>query len=1201
MTHTGRKLTSWLLTLVMIFTFMPVMTLQARADTEPVATVTVDSTTTEYDNFSDAVEAWSEATEDPVLTLKKHIETDSTIMLTGTKTLDLNGYGIMYVGHANAGVIQINNGNLWIKDSRSTVFNYIDLNGYRGVSVNDNETEDLTAGTGTLEVIGGYITGGNAQAGSGGGVCIHSGSLTLEAGNIVGNIANHGGGVEADADSSVTMIGGRICYNQASIGGGVDALTSNIALNGWVDHNKAATRGGIAVSAPNNAEHPLELGSEVTIIGNINNEGAADNLYLEDGCFFATTGPLSGLAYLGLYGDIDTSTFIDQKIGEVASRNDLERIFCDKPGKAGVIYCDGENDWAYINECYYKVTGTGHTHEAGDLYLSTTAKSFTVTYDANGGSEEMIDWDSPYPAGSNVTVLLNDFTPPEGMGFKEWNTRADGDESGTVYHPDDTFTIEKDVTLYAQWTDFVMLDEDSKPVIRFDPNHAQPQIGDTLTAECTATDVEYMWYQYEENGGVISWDFVGWGSTYTVKGTDLDRQIVVIASQNRKADGSEYDYDEPVPQEQSEAVGPVVKMDAPAAPDEVDSNYVSKNGTSLTISPTNPKNEYIVVPAGNSVPADGKWTAGGGSVTFDGLEPDTEYDIYTRVRGTEIAEPGENSAATTVSTTAYTATLTPEEPKVGSPVTVTVTPADDNLTYKWFADGEEISGAAESSYIPSAADSGKVLSVVVKDSNQAAVCELSATAPVSYGENMTVCGTVYYCGDTSGPVSSAEVKLMRGDEEFGNDTTDGSGRYSFDNVQAGTYNIVVSHSDGTRTKLVELNSSSICDIYMRGDRTNSELIVDEGTPAVMVGGLDEEAEIVRAAEASTGTNISKAVTVQMTVSKVSEDSADEDEVEAIKDAAQGQTLEYIEINIKKRIGNASFDQVSSTSKVLEIVIPYAFGTKKNVKVYRCHNYDAEELVNSKSGENGTYWLDTEKGCIHIYSSWFSTYAIGYDAEPQSQSSQGGRTSGGNPAINNDDITNGETSGQQPTDGEFDGYTDLNGSAWYSDGVRYVLKRGIIQGVGGGLFLPDGVTTRAQMAQILFNMEGKPAYAGMFEFTDVDPQAWYAPAIRWAYAEGIMEGYGNGHFGPNDKLNREQLVTILYRFARYKGVAETPDASILEFADAASVSSWAVEPFRWALQHGIINGVGSDTLAPQATATRAQIATIVMRYCEKFAQ
>lgn len=1192
MTHTGRKLTSWFLTLVMIFTFMPVMTLQARADTEPVATVTVDSTTTEYDNFSEAISAWTAATEDPVLTLKKHIQTDSTIMLTGTKTLDLNGYGIMYVGHANAGVIQINNGNLWIKDSRSTVFNYIDLNDYRGFSVSDNETEDVTAGTGTVEINGGYITGGNAQTGSGGGVCIRSGTLTLEAGNIVGNTANHGGGVEADADSSVTMIGGRICYNQASIGGGVEALTSNIALNGWVDHNKAATGGGMAVSAQNNAEHPLELGAEIIIIGNINNEGAADNLYLEDGCFFATTEPLSGISYLGLYGDIDTSAFIDKKIGKVASMNDLEEIHSDKPGKAGVLYCDGEYDWAYINDCYYRLSGTGHTHEAGDLYLSTTAKSFTVTYDGNGGSEEMMDWESPYPAGSNVTVLSNGFTPPEGKGFKEWNTRADGDASGTVYHPDDTFTIEKDVTLYAQWTDFVMLDEDSKPVISFDPYHAQPQIGDTLTAECTATDVEYMWYQYEENGDAESWNFVGWGSTYTVKGTDLGKEIVVTAYQNRKADGSEYDYDEPVPQEESVAVGPVVKMDAPAAPDEVNSNYVSKNGTSLTISPTNPKNEYIVVPAGNSVPADGKWTAGGGSITFDGLTPSTSYDIYTRVRETEIAEASVHSTATTLSTTAYTATLTPEEPKVGSPVTVTVTPADDNLTYKWFADGEEIIGAAESSYIPSAADSGKVLSVVVEDSNQATV-KLSATAPVSYGGNMTVCGTVYYY-EGGYAYNGTIVKLMRGGEEFDNDTIDGSGRYSFDNVQAGIYNIVVTNDFGTKTELVELTASKICDIYMRLDRTNSELIVDDGTPAVMVGGLDEEAEIVRAAE---NVETYTPVTVQMTVSKVSEDSADEDEVEAIKDVAQGQTLEYIEINIKKRIGNAFFDQVSSTSKVLEIVIPYAFGSKKNVKVYRCHNYDAEELVNSKSGENGTYWLDTEKGYIHIFSSWFSTYAIGYAAEPQTQPSQGGRTSGGNPAINNDDITNGETSGQQPTDSEFDGYTDLNGSAWYADGVRYVLKRGIMQGAGGGLFLPDGVTTRAQMAQILFNMEGKPAYAGMFEFTDVDPQAWYAPAIRWAYAEGIMEGYGNGHFGPNDKLNREQLVTILYRFVRYKGVAETPDASILEFADAASVSSWAVEPFRWALQHGIINGVGSDTLAPQATATRAQIATIVMRYCE----
>lgn len=181
------------------------------------------------------------------------------------------------------------------------------------------------------------------------------------------------------------------------------------------------------------------------------------------------------------------------------------------------------------------------------------------------------------------------------------------------------------------------------------------------------------------------------------------------------------------------------------------------------------------------------------------------------------------------------------------------------------------------------------------------------------------------------------------------------------------------------------------------------------------------------------------------------------------------------------------------------------------------------------------------------------------------------------------------------------YKDLNESAWYAAGVGYVLEKGLMKGVEDGIFAPDGVITRAQMAQILHNLEGNPSYSGRIFFKDVDPEKWYAPAIRWANAEGLMEGYDESAFGTNDVLTREQLVTVLHRYGQYRQVVTRTDGDLSSFSDGAAVSPWAVDAFSWAVQSGIVDGVGGNALAPKESATRAQMAAILMRYCENVAK
>ncbi len=131
-------------------------------------------------------------------------------------------------------------------------------------------------------------------------------------------------------------------------------------------------------------------------------------------------------------------------------------------------------------------------------------------------------------------------------------------------------------------------------------------------------------------------------------------------------------------------------------------------------------------------------------------------------------------------------------------------------------------------------------------------------------------------------------------------------------------------------------------------------------------------------------------------------------------------------------------------------------------------------------------------------------------------------------------------------------------------------------------MPLDKLTRSQMAQVLFNLEGKKSVNYALTFGDMNGTEWYAEAVRWAASEQIVNGYDNGNFGPNDPITREQLVTVLYRYAQYKGLdTATTEENLTSFADAAQVSGYAVSAMNWAVGAGVINGTDSG-LAPKAT-------------------
>lgn len=176
------------------------------------------------------------------------------------------------------------------------------------------------------------------------------------------------------------------------------------------------------------------------------------------------------------------------------------------------------------------------------------------------------------------------------------------------------------------------------------------------------------------------------------------------------------------------------------------------------------------------------------------------------------------------------------------------------------------------------------------------------------------------------------------------------------------------------------------------------------------------------------------------------------------------------------------------------------------------------------------------------------------------------------------------------------FTDVNTTDWCYDAVQYVYEKGMMNGTSTTTFSPDGTTTRGMIVTILHRMEGTPAATGTV-FTDVPTGQWYSDAVSWASANGIVGGYGNGRFGPGDPITREQMAAILNRYSTYKGYDAGTVGNITSFSDASQVSTYAVEPMGWAIGNGLISGVGNNTLAPKGNATRAQVATILKRFCE----
>ena len=182
------------------------------------------------------------------------------------------------------------------------------------------------------------------------------------------------------------------------------------------------------------------------------------------------------------------------------------------------------------------------------------------------------------------------------------------------------------------------------------------------------------------------------------------------------------------------------------------------------------------------------------------------------------------------------------------------------------------------------------------------------------------------------------------------------------------------------------------------------------------------------------------------------------------------------------------------------------------------------------------------------------------------------------------------------------FNDTKDGAWYYDSVKYVYENGIMTGLNETTFAPGNKLTRGQMVTLLYKMEGQPEITGSVTFPDVPAGKFYYNAVKWASDNNIVTGYINGNFGPTDNITRAQLAVILYRFAQFKGKDVSKRADLSEFPDNSQVAGWAQDAVKWAIGTGIITGnenkqTGVKTIDPKQNATRAQVATMMERYCK----
>lgn len=552
----------------------------------------------------------------------------------------------------------------------------------------------------------------------------------------------------------------------------------------------------------------------------------------------------------------------------------------------------------------------------------------------------------------------------------------------------------------------------------------------------------------------------------------------------------------------------------------------------------------------------------------------------------------------------------------------------------------------------------KYFNVVYKPGDSFTMPSGDVTFTAQWAQSQSVGGKVQDKGGA--PVEGAAVSIWQGSNKLDEDVTGSNGAYSFPDLAPGSYNVSVSTGEKTVTTVVTVDENGQVtggNIVLSEGNISTRVDVTPGSPDIVVGDLDGAFTDADKETAASGGTVEIAVKVE----QKPESGLTPGEAEQLEDKADGGLGLFVDISLDKTTtpsgGTAQVESGVSSEGLLTIIIPLPTELKaKDIyTVVRTDGATGEMLSSEPDELSEEYYELTEDGSglvLHVKES--GVYAVGgrdYQIVIPTYPPVKTESENGSFAVSPDRPFSGQTVTITPkpdegytldkvtvtdADGKpvevtknvngtysftqpsgrvtitvtfkvltalsecprdascpMSGYTDLNMGEWYHDGIHYCLDEGLMDGVDAGMFAPNATTSRAMIVTILWRLQGSPEVEATETFTDVSPDAWYAKAIAWAVAEGVADGYGEGLFGPNDAITREQLAAMLWRYA----ARPESEGGLSAFADGAEVSVWAQQAMSWAVSLGLINGVDSDRLDPKGQATRAQTATILMRFAQ----
>ena len=1136
------------------------------------------------------------------------------------------------------GAIQISNGNLALNGGEIRNCNAALFGGAAHI-------RDASTFTAKVGAVSGNNSGGFAA------VCLdHSAKSIIEDGEFSNNKSGNNGGVFWLNMGTLSITGGTFENNSTAGKGGVayqNAASASVSLKGGVFRNNRAKGDGGVLYTPNGLSISGGSYEGNTSGGNGGAVWTGGTLSISGGSFRDNSALKGAAIYQEGGKDLTITGFEEMQeiylktLGKITVQNELkgkrlplktESAVTDGMTVATLMVARPQEYGAVTTLNGNAVTAVQDALEGWILKVDQAAQVCTVTYHTDGGSiQDQSNYES-YRVGVGLTLPI---PTKEGFLFRGWYpTENFSGEAVTAIGTD----AAGDKTYYAKWEKDEPLVDAAKPAEITLPaaSYEAGKTAEPLNGKTTVTDngtITYQWYEAtskdDQDGTLLE------GKTDPTFAPDTTaagtRYYYVVATNiNEKATGKK------TAETRSNTAAITVTKKAVTYTVSYDWGTEFPEGVNL---PTDAEKYQSVQEAEAAMDKtytasststaqkdgkDGTWTFSGWTATVENtVVKFTGKWTFTETIKVDAAKP----APITLPDASYT---------VGDNATAldgTTTAADDGkITYQWYEatskdeqNGKLLEGKTDPTFAPDTTAAGtRYYYVVATNTNANATGEQTAetrsnTVQITVQEPAPVeMFTVRYEWGGEAP---SDAKLPQDNRSYGTeeqaraamDTTyavgstsnaqkDGKdGTWTFSGWTATVENTVVKFTGKwTFTETLKVDAAKPAPItlpdasYTVGDNATAL----DGTTTVADGGkITYQWYEATSKDDQNGTLLDGKTTPTFT-----------------PDTAAAGTCFYYVIATNTN-ANATGEQTAQTrSNTAQITVQEPVSVKSFIVRYE---WDGEAPSDAKLPQDDRSY-DTEE---QARAAMDTTYAVGSTSTAPKDGKDGTWTfSGWSVAVDGNTVTFTGTwmftekpapvtpkppvtpsrpstpakPSQNPNVRPTLPFTDVRAGAWYSDAVRYVYENGIMSGAGTNTFEPDTNTTRGMIATMLHRIDGKPAASGANLFLDAQI-GYYSDAVQWAQQKGIVTGISETEFAPNAPMTREQLATVLYRYAKHLGRDTNKAAELNEFADRGEVSSYAREAMRWAVAEGLLSGVGNDRLAPNAPTTRAQVAVILYRF------